>query len=97
MRYKWRIVIENKEIIREQLVKVTHDSYIDSHIRIQNSYKRLKILFLLANYQENGQIMWYLLISQGKKSGLSKITTLAHSRDTWKDMTMDLIEDLLKS
>ena len=78
MRYKWRIVIENKGITREQLVKVTHDSYIDSHIRIQNSYKRLKILFLLANYQENGPIMWYLLISQAKKSGLSKITTLAH-------------------
>jgi len=31
--------------MREQLVKVTHDSYIDSHTRIQNSYKRLKILF----------------------------------------------------
>jgi len=43
MRYKWRI--EDKGTMREQLVKVTHDFYIDSHTRIQNSYKRLKILF----------------------------------------------------
>jgi len=43
MRYKWRI--KDKGTMREQLVKVTHDFYIDSHTRIQNSYKRLKILF----------------------------------------------------
>ena len=40
VRYEERIVIGDKGVLREQLVKDAHDSYIEGHAGIQNSYKK---------------------------------------------------------
>jgi hypothetical protein len=41
MKYKERIVVGDKGALSEYLIKFAHNSYIESHVRIHNSYKRL--------------------------------------------------------
>jgi len=45
VKYKGRIVIRAAGLLREELVKTTHDSYIGGYVGIQNTYKRLKAHF----------------------------------------------------
>jgi hypothetical protein len=42
LRYKYIIVIRRERNLRDILVSTTHDSYIEDHNNIYNSYKNLK-------------------------------------------------------
>ena len=42
IKYKERIVVGDKGALSEYLVKFAHNSFIEGHVRIHNSYKRLK-------------------------------------------------------
>jgi hypothetical protein len=43
--YKNRIVISNNKELREKLVSLAHDSQLEEHAGVQNSYKRFKMVF----------------------------------------------------
>jgi len=45
VKYKGRVVIGSAGLLREELIKSTHDSYIGGHAGIQNTYRRLKAHF----------------------------------------------------
>jgi hypothetical protein len=44
--YKNRVVIGSEKNLRTKLVMKAHLSCIDGYVGIQNSYKRLKVMFL---------------------------------------------------
>jgi hypothetical protein len=45
VKYNGRIVIGSAGLLREELIKSTHDSYIKGHAGIQNTYRQLKAHF----------------------------------------------------
>ena len=52
VKYKGRIVIGATGLLREELVKSTHDSYIGGHTGIQNTYRRLKAYFYWSSIKK---------------------------------------------
>lgn len=42
VKYKEKIAIKAIRLLKEQLIKFVHDSYIEGYTKIQNTYRRLK-------------------------------------------------------
>ena len=102
VKYKGRIVIGAAGLLREELVKSTHDSYIGGHVGIQNTYRRLKAHFYWPFMKKLvHQLVQHCDICKQSKAervpypGLLQALSAPHV--PWQDITMDFIEGLPKS
>lgn len=101
LRYKVKIVVGQKGELRAKLVKFIHDSYVDGHAGIQNSYKRLKENFywfgmkrMVKKVVDKCNICRQAKVEKVIYPGL--LQPLSVPSGTWKAITMDFIEGLPK-
>jgi len=99
VKYKGRIVIGASGLLREELIKSTHDSYIGGYAGIQNTYRRLKAHFywpfmkkLVHQLVQHCDICKQAKTERVPYPGLLQVLSAPHG--PWQDITMDFIEGL---
>jgi transposase InsO family protein len=102
IKYKGRIVIGSTGLLREDLIKSIHDSYIGGHVGIQNTYRRLKAHFYWPSMKKLIQriVLQCDICKQAKAERVvypGLLQPLPIPRGTWQDVIMDFVEGLPRS
>jgi hypothetical protein len=102
LKYKNMVVIGSNEELKKRLVDATHDSCVEGHTCIQNSYKRLKSYFYWPSIKQ----MVKQVVEEYDTCKRAKLERVAYPgllqpfpllEGIWKNITMDFIEALPKS